>query len=155
MLRLFKKQEPTPQKPARYSDLFETMLYQAPDGATKGTLPTVYAFRVKNPAWSPDPRPDFALLESDEEIQEWQSVMAGPVSLNDEGLITDAPLLHWNEVPSLLTSDTEIIATYFPVKDGEGWPPLALQAHPFGAKLDEKPARDRYYFQQDKVIAVL
>lgn len=128
------------------------MLYQAPDGTPNGALPTIYAFRVKDPSSSPDPRPDFVLLETDDEIQAWHQAMAGQVILNDQGQITDAPLLLWNSIPSLLTSDEEIVATYLPMQDDHDWPVLAIQAHPFNTALDVKPARDRYYFQQNKFI---
>ena len=155
MFGLFKKRARQTQPLPRYTDVYETMLYQAPEGTPQGVLPTVYAFRVKDASLSPDPRPDFVVLETDDEVHEWQQVLAGPVSLNDDGHITDAPLLRWNGIPSLLTSDGEIVATYFPVCDGEGWPPLALQAHPFDMALAIKPARDRYYFEQNKVVGFL
>lgn len=152
MFGLFKGQtHPLPT----YTDVYDTMLYQAPEGISKGVLPTVYAFRVKDTALSSDPRPDFVLLETDDEIQGWQQVMAGPVVLNNEGHITDAPLLVWNSLPSLLTGDDEIIAMYSPVRDAGEWPVLALQAHPFDQALDIKPARDRYYFEQNKFIGFL
>lgn len=138
-----------------YTDVYDTMLYQTPDGTSKGALPTIYAFRVKDPLLSPDPRPDFVLLETDDEIQAWQQAIAGPVVLNDEGHITDAPLLVWNSLPSLLTGDDEIIAMYSPVHDADTWPVLALQAHPFDKALDTKPARDRYYFEQNKFVGLL
>lgn len=155
MFGFFKKQEKqTPPLP-KYSDVYDTMLYQAPDGIPKGALPTIYAFRVKDPSLSPDPRPDFVLLETEDEIQAWHQVMAGPVVLNDDGHITDAPLLVWNDLPSLLTGDDEIIAMYSPERDADTWPVLALQAHPFGTDLAIKPARDRYYFEQNKVVGVL
>lgn len=155
MFGLFKKRvEPKGPLP-RYADVYDTMLYRAPDKTSEGVLPTIYAFRVKDPLLSLDPKPDFVLFETEEETQAWQQVMAGQVALNNEGQITDAPLLHWNNIPSLLTSDDEIIAMYFPIQDGENWPVLAVQAHPFGTDLDEKPARDRYYFQPNKFIAFL
>lgn len=154
MFGLFKRRKKA-QSVTRYTDVYDTMLYQAPEGVQSDALPTVYAFRVKDAASSPDPRPSFVLLETDSEVQEWQQVLAGPVTRNADGYITDAPLLHWNNIPSLLTADDEIIATYFPVRDGEGWPALALQAHPFGAALNIKPARDRYYFQQNKAFFIL
>ena len=155
MFGLFKKQAKQTQPLPTYTDVYDTMLYQAPDGTHKGTLPTIYAFRVKDPSLSSDPRPDFVLLETKDEIQAWKAVMAGSVVLNSEGLITDAPLLVWNGIPSLLTSDDEIVATYMPIQDDQGWPVLAVQAHPFNAALSVKPARDRYYFQQNKCIVVL
>ncbi|MFS4439666.1 hypothetical protein ACMA5I_15775 [Paracoccaceae bacterium GXU_MW_L88] len=155
MFGFFKKQEKQTQPLPMYTDVYDIMLYQAPDGTPKGALPTIYAFRVKDPSLSPDPRPDFVLLETDEEIQAWQQTMADFVVLNDEGQITDAPLLRWNDIPSLLTSDDEIVATYMPIQDDQGWPVLAVQAHPFNAALSVKPARDRYYFQQNKCIVVL
>lgn len=155
MFGLFKKKEKQKQALPKYSDVYDTMLYQAADEAPKGVLPTVYAFRVKEAAWSPDPRPDFVLLETDSEVHAWQQVMAGRVILNAGGDITDAPLLRWNDIPSLLTDDNEITATYFPVQDGADWPALALQAHPFGTVLDIKPARDRYCFQQNKISVIL
>lgn len=110
MFGLFKKQAKQTQPLPTYTDVYDTMLYQAPDGTNKGTLPTIYAFRVKDLSLSSDPRPDFVLLETDDEIQAWQQAMAGSVVLNDEGHITDAPLLVWNSLPSLLTGDDEIIA---------------------------------------------
>lgn len=131
------------------------MLYQTPDGTPKGALPTIYAFRVKDSSLSPDPRPDFVLLETDDEIQAWQQAMAGSVVLNDDGHITDAPLLVWNGLPSMLTGDDEIIAMYLPVRDADTWPVLALQAHPFDAALPMKPARDRYYFEQNRFVDFL
>lgn len=155
MFGLFKKRARQTQPLPSYTDVYETMLYQAPENTPQGALPTVYAFRVKDPSMSPDPRPDFVLLEADEEIQEWQQAMAGAVVLNEDGHFTDAPLLRWNDIASLLTSDDEIVAVYFPVREGEDWPPLALQAHPFNAVLDDKPARDRYYFEQNKIIGFL
>jgi hypothetical protein len=155
MFGFFKKRErQTPPLP-KYTDVYDTMLYQAPDRTPKGALPTIYAFRVKDPSLSPDPRPDFVLLETDDEIQAWQKAIAGPVVLNDEGQITDAPLLVWNSLPSLLTGDDEIIAMYSPVHDADTWPVLALQAHPFDNALDIKPARDRYYFEQNKFVGLL
>ena len=155
MFGFFKKRERQSQPHPNYTDVYDTMLYQAPEGTPKGALPTIYGFRVKDPSLSPDPRPDFALLETDDETQAWQQAMAGHVVLNDEGQITDAPLLRWNDIPSLLTDDHEIVATYFPVRDDEGWPALALQAHPFDSALEVKPARDRYYFQQNKVAGFM
>lgn len=155
MFGLFKKQEKRTQPLPKYSDVYDTMLYQAPDGTPKGALPTIYAFRVKDPSLSPDPRPDFVLLETAEEIQAWHQVMAGPVVLNDNGHVTDAPLLVWNDLPSLLTGDDEIIALYSPERGADSWPVLALQAHPFDTTLSIKPARDRYYFEQNKVVGVL
>ncbi len=152
MFGFFKKREKQSQPLPNYTDVYDTMLYQAPGGTPKGALPTIYAFRVKEEVPSPDPRPSFVLLESDEEIQEWQQAMAGQVVLNDNGHITDAPLLLWNSIPSLLTSDEEIVATYLPMQDDQDWPVLAIQAHPFDTALDVKPARDRYYFQQNKFI---
>jgi len=152
MFGLFKKQEKQTQPLPTYTDVYDTMLYQAPDGIPQGTLPTVYAFRVKDLSLSPDPRPDFVLLETEDEIQAWQQAMAGQVVLNDNGHITDAPLLLWNSIPSLLTSDNEFVASYLPVNDEQNWPVLALQAHPFDTALGVKPARDRYYFQQNKFI---
>lgn len=154
MFGLFKKQEKQTQPLPMYTDVYDTMLYQAPDGAPKGALPTIYAFRMKDSSLLPDPAPDFVLLETDDEIQAWQQAMAGSVVLNDEGHITDAPLLVWNSLPSMLTGDDEIIAMYFPVRENEGWPPLALQAHPFDTALSIKPARDRYYFEQNKFISL-
>jgi hypothetical protein len=106
MFGFFKKRERQSQPLPNYTDVYDTMLYQAPDGTPKGALPTIYAFRVKDPSLLPDPRPDFALLETDDEIQAWQQAMAGQVVLNENGQITDAPLLLWNSIPSLLTSDT-------------------------------------------------
>lgn len=82
-------------------------------------------------------------------------LMAGPVVLNDDDHITDAPLLVWNDLPSLLTGDDEIIAMYSPERDADTWPVLALQAHPFDTALSIKPARDLYYFEQNKVVGVL
>lgn len=155
MFGLFKKQAKQTQPLPTYTDVYDTMLYQAPDGTNKGTLPTIYAFRVKDLSLSSDPRPDFVLLETDDEIQAWQQAMAGSVVLNDEGHITDAPLLVWNSLPSLLTGDDEIIAMYSPVRDAGTWPVLALQAHPFDMALDIKPARDRYYFEQNKFVGFL
>ena len=154
MFGFFKKRERQSQPLPNYTDVYDTMLYQAPDGTPKGSLPTIYAFRVKDPSLSPDPRPDFVLLETDDEIQAWQKAIAGPVVLNDEGQITDAPLLVWNSLPSLLTGDDEIIAMYSPVRDTDNWPVLALQAHPFDKALDTKPVRDRYYFEQNKFIGL-
>lgn len=155
MFGLFQKKQNKAQPLPKYSDIYDTMLYRAPDGTPKGALPTIYAFRVKDPSFSPDPRPDFVLLETDDEIQAWQQVMGGAVVLNDEGHITDAPLLAWNNIPSLLTGDDEIIAKYAPVRDADTWPVLALQAHPFDMALDIKPARDRYYFEQNKFVGFL
>lgn len=86
------------QPVTRYTDIYDTMLYQAPEGVQAGALPTIYAFRVKDATLSPDPRPSFAFLETDREIQEWQQVLAGPVRRNAEGYITDTPLLHWNNI---------------------------------------------------------
>jgi hypothetical protein len=106
MFGFFKKRERQSQPLPSYADVYDTMLYRAPDGSPKGALPTIYAFRVKDPLLSSDPRPDFVLLETEDEIQAWQKAIAGPVVLNDEGQITDAPLLLWNNIPSLLTSDT-------------------------------------------------
>lgn len=155
MFGLFKKQEKQTQPLPTYIDVYDTMLYKAPDGTPKGALPTIYAFRVKDSSLSPDPRPDFVLLETDDEIQAWQQTLASQVVQNAKGQITDAPLLRWNDILSMLTADDEIIATYFPVRDDEGWPALALQAHPFGTALDIKPARDRYYFEQNKVVGFM
>lgn len=155
MFGLFKKQEKQTQPLPTYTDVYDTMLYQAPDGTSKGALPTIYAFRVKDASLSPDPRPDFVLLETDDEIQAWQQTLAGQVVQNAKGQITDAPLLRWNDIPSLLTADDEFVVTYFPVRENEGWPPLALQAHPFDTALSIKPARDRYYFEQNKVVGSL
>lgn len=62
-------------------------------GTPKGALPTIYAFRVKDASRSLDPTPSFALLEVEDEIQAWQQILNAPVSLNDDGHITDAPLL--------------------------------------------------------------
>lgn len=152
MFGLFKKRARQTQPLPRYTDVYETMLYQAPEGTPQGVLPTVYAFRVKDASLSPDPRPDFALLETEDEIQAWQQAMAGQVVLNDNGHITDAPLLLWNSIPSLLTSDNEFVASYLPEQDAQDWPILAIQAHPFDTALDMKPARDRYYFEQNKFI---
>lgn len=154
MFGLFKKKEKQTQSLPKYADIYDTMLYQAPDGTPKGALPTIYAFRVKDASRSLDPTPSFALLEAEDEIQTWQQVLTEPVSLNDDGHITDAPLLRWNDVPSLLTADDEFVVTYFPVRENEGWPPLALQAHPFDTALSIKPARDRYYFEQNKFIGL-
>lgn len=155
MFGLFKKRNKTPQALSIYADLYDTMLYRIPDETPLGTMPTVYGFRVKDDTMSPDPRPDFVLLESDEEIQDWQQAMAGSSVLNEDGLITDAPLLKWNDIPSLLTAEDEIIATYFPVRADENWPALVVQAHPFGTALDIKPVRDRYYFQQNMVVGFM
>lgn len=155
MFGLFKKHRTPAQDLPRYADLYETMLYRAPHDVTNGALPTIYAFRVKDPSWSPDPRPDFVLLETDKEIQEWQQAMGGSAVLNEDGQVTDAPLLRWNNIPSLLTADDEIVATYLPVVNGANWPTLAVQAHPFGTALTTKPARDRYYFAQNKVVGFL
>tara|TARA_R100000935_G_C2839773_1_gene170291 strand:+ start:2626 stop:3093 length:468 start_codon:yes stop_codon:yes gene_type:complete len=155
MFGLFKKRSKTAQALPKYADVYETMLYRTPPEAPTGVLPTIYAFRVKDPSSSPDPRPDFVLLESDEEIQKWQQTMAGSVVLNEDGQVTDAPLLRWNDIPSLLTSDGEVVTTYLPVVDNADWPALALQAHPFGTALAIHPARDRYYFEQNKVVGFL
>jgi hypothetical protein len=38
------------------------------------------------------------------------------------------------------------------VQDEQDWPMLVIQAHPFDTALDMKPARDRYYFEQNKFI---
>lgn len=156
MFGYFKKRQKPAQALPRYADIYDIMRYQVVSGTTTpGTLPTVYAFRVKDEVYSPDPRPDFVLLETAEEIQAWHQVMAGPVVLDDNGHITDAPLLVWNDLPSLLTGDDEIIALYSPERDADSWPVLALQAHPFDTALSIKPARDRYYFEQNKVVGVL
>lgn len=155
MFGFFKKKPSQSQPLPRYTDVYDTMLYQMSDNVPKGALPTIYAFRVKDPSMSPDPRPDFVLLETQGEIQAWQSTMAEHVTLNDDGHITDGPLLVWNNIPSLLTSDAEIIATYFPVEDGKDWPVLVIQAHPFEAVLNVKPARDRYYFEQNKFFGFM
>lgn len=155
MFGLFKKRARQTRPLPRYTDVYETMLYQAPDEAPKGALPAIYGFRVKDPSFSPDPKPDFVLLETDDEIQDWQQAMAGYVVLNADGHITDAPLLRWNTIPSLLTADDEIVAMYSPVRDDEKWPVLAVQAHPFDAALSIKPARDRYYFEQNKFVGFL
>lgn len=155
MFGFLKKKPSQAQSLPRYTDVYDSMLYQMPDETPKGALPIIYAFRVKDPSMSPDPRPDFVLLETEDEIQAWQSVMARRVVLNDAGHITDGPLLAWNDIPSLLTSDTEIVATYFPVEEGHDWPVLIIHAHPFEAVLDVKPARDRYYFEQNKFVGFL
>ncbi len=152
----FLKKETSQARPLpKYTDVYDSMLYHMPDKVPFGALPTIYAFRVKDPSMSPDPRPDFVLLETEAEIQAWQSVMAGHVVLNDDGHITDGPLLAWNDIPSLLTSDVEIIATYLPVDSGHDWPVLVVQAHPFDAALEVKPARDRYYFEQNKFFGFM
>lgn len=155
MFGLFMKHSKAAQDLPRYQDVYETMLYRTPPDVPKGVLPTIYAFRVKDPSMSPDPRPDFVLLETDEEIQKWQQAMAGSVVLNEDGHITDEPLLRWNDIPSLLTADDEIAATYLPVADDANWPALAVQAHPFDTAVTTKPARDRYYFAQNKVVGLL
>lgn len=157
MFGFFEKRREPAQPLPRYTDIYDTMLYRKSDVGAAGALPTIYAFRVKDTdrVFSPDPRPDFVLLETDDEIQAWQEALAGPVVCNDERQVTDAPLLVWNSLPSLLTGDDEIIAMYAPVRDADAWPVLALQTHPFDKVLDIKPARDRYYFQQNKFIGLL
>jgi hypothetical protein len=42
-----------------------------------------------------------------------------------------------------------------PVVDNADWPALAVQAHPFGTVLAIKPARDRYYLEQNKLVGFL
>ena len=155
MFGLFKSRKKTSLALPTYADVFDTMRYQVQNEIPTGAIPTVYGFRVKDEILSPDPRPSFVLLETDDEIQEWQQALVGSVVLNEQGAITDSPLLRWNDIPSLLTSDDEIVATYFPERDGEDWPALAVQAHPFGTALAIKPARDRYYFEQNKVVGLL
>ena len=155
MFGLFKKEPKTKGILPKYTDVYDVMRYQAPDESPKGVLPTIYSFRVKEEAMSPDPRPDFVLLEASNEIDEWHQVMAGVVSFNEDGHITDAPLLRWNDVPSLLMSDEEVIATYFPEQSNDDWPHLVVQVNPPHPHSGEKPARDRYYFQQNKIVAVM
>lgn len=155
MFGLFKKYCKPVQDLPRYADVYETMLYRTQLDVQNRAMPTIYAFRVKDSSWSPDPRPDFVLLETDQEIQEWQQEMAGLVMSNEEGHVTDAPLLRWNNIPSLLTADNEIVATYLPVVDDANWPTLAVQAHPFNTAFTTRPARDRYYFAQNKVVGFL
>jgi hypothetical protein len=142
-------------KMLRNADLYEVMRYEVRGENTALDLPTVYAFRAKPHIPSFDPRPSFVFLETQDEIDDWHKAMSEKVERDFNGHISDSALLHWNNVPSLLTADNEIIATYFPMQEGGGWPSLALQAHPFDAVLDDKPARDRYYFQQNKIIGFL
>lgn len=83
------------------------------------------------------------------------SPLADIVTLNEGGHISDLPLLRWNEIPSLPTSDEIITATYTPAEEGDGWPILVVQTHVPDADLPEKPARGRYYFEQNKFFGVL
>lgn len=142
-------------KMLKNADLYDVMSYEARRQKIVCDLPTVYAFRVKSNVPSFDPRASFVFLETQSEIDDWHQVMSEKVKRDENGHITDSGLLHWNDVPSLLTADHEIIATYLPMREDQGWPSLALQAHPFGAVLNDKPARDRYYFQQNKIIGFL
>jgi hypothetical protein len=142
-------------KMLKNADLYDVMSYEARGQKIVLDLPTVYAFRVKSNVPSFDPTPSFVFLETQSEIDDWHQVMSEKVERDESGHISDSSLLHWNDVPSLLTADHEIIATYLPIQEDQGWPTLALQAHPFNAVLDVKPARDRYYFQQNKAVGIL
>lgn len=156
MLGLFKKPKPTPRTLPRYADVFETLRYAPPEDAPRFLLPSVYAFRTRPHVQTPDPRPSFALLETDDEISDWHKVLAEPVVLDANGHVSDLPLLHWNEVPSLLASEHAIVAIYTPSRDAGAWPELHLKAHPPEAELNDSPARDRYYFEQtEKLIRYL
>lgn len=151
---LRRKQVPVEPLP-RYADVFDVMRYEQPEGVPEFALPSVYAFRTKPIVQTPDPRPSFAFLETADEIDAWHRVLAEVIVLNGDGHLSDLPLLRWNNIPSLLTSDDVIIATYAPAEEGEGWPSLVVQTHAPDADLPEKPARDRYYFEQNKFFGVL
>lgn len=153
--RLFAKQRAPEEAPIGYADIFETMRYRVPDESPVGLLPMIYGFRMKDAIISLSPRPSFAFLETEDEVLAWQGVLAGPARLDANGHVTDAPLLRWNTIPSLLTSSEEIIATYLPVMRDDNWPPLSVQAHAFGTEMSPDAARDRYFFQEDKGVTFL
>lgn len=138
----------------KYSDVFDVMRYQAPGDLPAGSVPDIHAFRIKDGVASPDPRPSFAFLETADEVSAWHLVMAGNVEVDGNRQITDRPLLQWNEIPSLLTSDTGMVMTCLPEDMDSDWPPLAVQTLPFGARVTGEPVRDRYHFEQNKFIAV-
>lgn len=78
------------------SDFYETARYvPISDGditPIEHLLPSIYGFRVieKYALNTPDPRPSFAILESDQEIAEWMDIYNGPAAKETDRTVLDS-----------------------------------------------------------------
>jgi len=78
------------------SDFYDAMRYvPISDGditPIKHVLPSIYGFRVTErfALNTPDPRPSFAILESDQEIRAWMDIYSGPAARETDKSVLDS-----------------------------------------------------------------
>ena len=132
-----------------YADLFEMMRYDR----GMDVMPYAIAFRPKPPLVDPTgPAPCFTLLDNEAEVAAFLSVFNGP-ALIQSGAVSDAPLMRWNDQPSVLMADSFIAAFYYPDDEAAGWPELIVSAYSPAMIAGKLPgtaelARGRYAFEQ-------
>ena len=159
------------------SDVFEYVKYAPALTALRQiAIPTIIGFRIKKDGPVPpsltDPRPSFAILETDEEIAAWQKLFVSKISYEtdmaavDEELklhslvnfhkpgaktyevLSEKPLLKWNDRPSVLPDSPLCFSgtAFLPEVSDAGWPPLSVTMGP--VNFDDQAARGRYGFEQ-------
>lgn len=176
MSKLWNRKPPSPApvgKQVMYCDIFDSMDYNpSPLFCLADRLPIVVGFRVKPILKTPDPRPSFAFLENDKELEAWHMVFTGPAEHADDAThvsmrkwlladqrrsdaiqtsetFSDLPLLRWNSLPSTLPELMGLIVQgkYMPAENG--WPELGVQICS-GDMARSEAARGRYHFEQDE-----
>lgn len=159
------------------SDVFEYVKYAPSLTALRQiAIPTIIGFRIKKDGPVPpsltDPRPSFAILETNEEIAAWQKLFASKISyetdmaaVNEElrmhrlfnfhkpsaktyEVFSEKPLLRWNDRRSVLPDSPFCFsgAAFLPEVSDAGWPPLSVTMGPLD--FDDQAARGRYGFEQ-------
>ncbi len=149
MLRnLFAKRQAPPEP--TYADMFEVMRYDR----GMDVMPYAIAYRLKLPFLdATGPAPNFALLDTDAEIDAFMEVLHGPMIFEPSGKPVWPPLYRWNETPSALMAEPFISAFYHPDDENTGWPELIVSAYPpamfaRGTHAVGELARGRYAFEQ-------
>lgn len=145
-----KNSEDTPLP--RYKDILDIMRYLPPNNVAKETfLPTIYGLRPKEGIPALDGFPEFALLETEDEVKGWHEMLTTLVERDAKGFMTIEPLMKWNYIPSLLTDIDNFWGCYLPEDENTNWPLLGLKTF---KPEDELPAdhpplgRDRYLYEE-------
>lgn len=139
-----------PPTPTNYADLFELMRYDR----GMDVMPYMIGFRPKPPLVDPTgAEPNFAILDTDAEVADFLTTLAGPILADSTGAVSVTPLLSWNDRPSALMAQLMVTSFYHPDDENAGWPFLqvfALPADAFasGAIRPHQTARGRYNFRQ-------
>lgn len=151
MLRnLFGSRPSPPPATPTYADMFEVMRYDR----GMDVMPYAVAYRLKPPFVDPTgPEPNFALLDTESEIEAFMDVLHSPMILQPSGKPVWPPLHRWNETPSALMAGSFISAFYYPDDENAGWPELIVSAYSptmltTGAYDVSEMARGRYAFEQ-------